>query len=317
MKLFDLVTFKKRLLDSFKIDNSVLELSKVRDHLNNLDRDLDSQYSSAVQTYVQTFNEAIISLQHQQGSLAECLSQIDQHLINITHELFSEGYDTELRASMLNHQCRLTRNSNLPIAGQELALDRIRNYVDWHYPGLELGCRTGAWTQHLVGCDPLYIVDLDQQFLDLAGGQFNELYQQRLRKYIINMLPMINEPNLNMLPQEQFGFIFSWEYFNYLALGTTRYYLYQAFNLLRPGGVMMFSYNDGDTPAGAAYAENRSQSYLPKSHLLKICNEIGFEIVNAETYDNGVLNWLEIRRPGTLSTIKSHQALGEIIRIYP
>jgi hypothetical protein len=216
---------------------------------------------------------------------------------------------------MMNHANRLNRESHMPDAAKNLILDRLRNYTDWHYPGMELGCRTGAWTQYLVGCDPLYIVDLDEQFLDITSKQFNELYQSRLRKYKIKLLPLQNENNLNELPENQFGFIFSWEYFNYLALSTCKYYLAQSFKMLRPGGIMMFSYNDGDTPNGAAYAESGAQSYLPKSHLIRICNELGFEIVNSESYDNGVISWLEIKKPGTLSTIKAHQALGEIMRI--
>ncbi len=315
MKLFDLVTLRKRLLETFTIDDSVHELSKVRDHLQNLDRDLDPKYSQVIQSYIQTFNQSIINIQHDRGSLEGLLAEIDTHISNLTHELFSESYDLELRNSMLNHASRLTRAGNIPEEAKNLIIERLRIYADWHYPGLELGCRSGDWTQYLVGCDPLYIADLDQQFLDLAASQFNELYQQRLRKYLIKLLPLINEPNLTVLPENQFGFIFSWEFFNYLALGTTKYYLEQAIKLLRPGGIMMFSYNDGDTPNGAAYAENRAQSYLPKSHLINICNQIGFEVVNSECYNNGVVNWLEIRRPGTLSTIKSHQTLGEIIRI--
>lgn len=314
MKLFDLVTFKKHLLEAFNIDNSIIELSKVRDRLQQLDRDLDPRYSESLQSYIQTFNDTIIAVQHQKGSMSELVQKIDQHILDISHELFSAGYDSGLRNSMMNHDMRMQREFSLPEAARTLALDRIRNYCDWHYPGLELGCRTGSWTQYLVGCDPLYIVDLDQRFLDTTASQFSELYQARLRKYVINFLPDTNEPNLSILPENQFGFVFSWEFFNYLALETTRYYLEQVFKLLRPGGTMMFSYNDGDTPNGAAYAPY-SQSYLPKSHLVRICNEIGYQVVNAECYDNGVVNWIEIRKPGQLTTIKSHQALGEIIRI--
>lgn len=314
MKLYDLVTFRKRLLEAFNIDNSVAELSKVRDHLQHLDRDLDPRYSEVIQSYIQTFNESIIAIQHQQGSVSELLAKIDQNIVDISHELFSEGYDSDLRNSMMNHTMRLQREFAIPEAARYLAIDRIRTYCDWHYPGLELGCRNGSWTQYLVGCDPLYIADLDQSFLNITAGQFNELYQSRLRPYVIKFLPHTNEPNLNILPENQFGFVFSWEFFNYLALETTRYYLEQIFKLLRPGGSMMFSYNDGDTPNGAAYAPY-SQSYMPKSHLVRICNQIGYQIINSECYDNGVVNWLEIRKPGELSTIKSHQALGEIIRI--
>lgn len=314
MKLFDLVTLRKHLLEAFNIDNSVSELSKVRDRLQQLDRDLDPRYSEVLQSHIQTFNDSIIAIQHQQGSLPELVQKIDQHILDISHDLFSAGYDADLRNSMMNHEMRLTREFQLPEAAQNLVLDRIRAYCDWHYPGLELGCRTGAWTKHLVGSDPLYIVDLDQRFLNITAGQFSELYQARLRQYVVNFLPQPNELNLNILPENQFGFIFSWEFFNYLALETTRYYLEQIFKLLRPGGTMMFSYNDGDTPNGAAYAPY-SQSYMPKSHLVRVCNEIGFQVINSECHDNGVVNWLEIRKPGELSTIKSHQALGEIIRI--
>jgi len=315
MKLHDLVTLKKRLCEYYNIDRSVQELSIVRDHLANLDRDLDTRYSEYLQQNVQTFSDVMIKLQYQHGTLGNLITEIDTHVEHLTHELFSEGYDSELRFSMTNHQVRLSRSGNLPDAARALVIDRIRNYADWHYPGLELGCRTGEWTQHLVASDPLYIVDLDQQFLDITAGQFNELYQQRLRKYVIKMLPLTTEKNLALLPQEQFGFIFSWEYFNYLALGTARYYLEQCACLLRPGGIMLFGYNDGDTPAGAAYAENRAQSYLPKSVLVRTCNEVGLEVINSESFDNGVVNWLEVRRPGTLHTIKTHQALGEIRRL--
>jgi SAM-dependent methyltransferase len=315
MKLYDLVTLKKRLQEVFNIDNSVNELSKIRDQLSNLDRDIDKQYSEFIQIYVSSFNESIIEIQHQYGHLPDLIHKIDEHIAHITHELYSESYDNDLRTSMMNHQVRLSRSSNMPNEARELIKDRLRNYNDWHYPGLELGCRTGEWTQHLVGSDPLYIVDLDQQFLDLTASQFAELYQSRLRKYVIKFLPLVNEPNLNILPTNQFGFIFSWEFFNYIALSTARYYLEQCMQLLRPGGIMMFSYNDGDTPNGAAYAENGAQSYLPKSKLIQICNQLGFQIINEACYDNGVINWLELKKPGELSTIKSHQSLGEIIRL--
>jgi hypothetical protein len=315
MKLHDLVTLKKRLCEYYNIDRSVQELSTVRDHLSNLDRDLDARYSEYLQKNVQTFSDVMIKLQHQHGTLGNLIAEIDTHIEHLTHELFSEGYDSELRFDMTNHQVRLLRSGNLPDAARALVIDRIRNYADWHYPGLELGCRTGEWTQYLVASDPLYIVDLDQKFLDITAEQFNELYQQRLRKYVIKMLPLTTEKNLAILPQEQFGFIFSWEYFNYLALGTARYYLEQCACLLRPGGIMLFGYNDGETPNGAAYAENRAQSYLPKSVLVKTCNEVGLEVINSESFDHGVVNWLEVRRPGTLHTIKTHQALGEIRRL--
>jgi len=314
MKLHDLVRFRQSLCEYYHIDRSVQELTEVRDHLSNMDRDLDPQYSQYVQHNLQVFNDAIIKLQHQHGTVQHFLSTIDQHIQNVTHELFSEAYDSELRFGIMEHESRAARTSTIPQAARELILERIRIYSDWHFPGLELGCHNGEWTEHLVANDPLYLVDLNRRFVDQAAVQFPVQYQNRLRKYVLG-LPKPGDNVLYVLPKEQFGFIFSWDYFNYLSLSTIKSYLEQTYHLLRPGGVMLFSYNDGETPTGAGYAESKAQSYTPRSMLLTICRELGYELVQAESFDSGVVNWIEIRRPGRLETTRSHQTLGEIKHI--
>jgi predicted TPR repeat methyltransferase len=96
-------------------------------------------------------------------------------------------------------------------------------------------------------------------------------------------------------------------------MDTMKLYLQQVMTLLRPGGVFMFSYNDGDTPGGAGMAENLARSYMPKSFLLPMCQSLGFEI-QAEAEHGPAISWMEIRRPGELATIKAHQVMGEILR---
>lgn len=311
MKLYDLVNFRQRLCEYYHIDKSVRELTEVRDHLSNMDRDLDPQYSQYVQQNLQTFNDTIVKLQNQHGTLNQLLITVDRHIENITHELFSEAYDSELRFAIMNHESRAARTSTIPQAARELILERIRIYSNWHFPGLELGCHIGEWTEHLVANDPLYLVDLNRRFVDQAAAQFPVQYQNRLRKYVLG-LPKPGDNVLYALPKEQFGFIFSWDYFNYLSLSTTKSYLEQTYQLLRPGGVMLFSYNDGETPTGAGYAESRSQSYTPRSMLMTICRELGYEFIQAESFDSGVASWIEIRKPGQLETSRAHQTLGEI-----
>jgi SAM-dependent methyltransferase len=91
-------------------------------------------------------------------------------------------------------------------------------------------------------------------------------------------------------------------------------YLKQIFNVLRPGGIFMFSYNNGDTPQGAGMAENFAQSYMPKSMLTVLCESLGYEIADSSSYNTNI-HWLEVRKPGELETIKAHQVLGEIKRV--
>jgi hypothetical protein len=73
----------------------------------------------------------------------------------------------------------------------------------------------------------------------------------------------------------------------------------------------MFSYNDGDTIGGAGMAENFSQSYMPKSMLLPLCESLGFDIADTYYYESNI-SWAEIKKPGELHTVKAHQVLGKI-----
>ena len=307
MKLYDLVKFRQRLHDEYNVDRAVAELTQVVSQLTDLERDLAPAYAEYIQHNITAHTDLIQQIQEQHGTRERFIRELDQHIELVTYELFSGTYDDEINRGMMNHEHRMNRSNSVPENSKDLLINRIRYYSDWHYPGMELGCRTGEMTSYLVTCDPLYIVDLDQSFLKKTSEQFSVLYQSRLRQYTINVIP-----DFSMLPQGLFGFIFSWDYFNYLALPTINIYLRGLLKLLRPGGTLMFTYNDGETPTGAAYAENRWNSYVPRSKLIAMAQQIGFEITHTESFNSGVLNWIELRHPGELQTVKAHQALGEI-----
>lgn len=201
------------------------------------------------------------------------------------------------------------RKLHLPTGIDAYVLQAIDTYINWQYPGLEIGCRDGEWTSRLVGCDPLYITDLHQEFIDSTVGQYSKEYQRRLRPYLIT------DGNFSALPQGQFGFIFSWNYFNYLTLEQAREYLKQCWELMRPGGAMMFSYNNADLPAAAGQADSYYMSWMPKSLLVPICEQLGFVVISSTDFDP--VSWIELKKPGELKLIKAHQVLGEIKFVNP
>jgi SAM-dependent methyltransferase len=189
----------------------------------------------------------------------------------------------------------------------ELALkQRINLYSNWQYPALEIGCRDGEWTKYLVASDPLYIADSFDEFLVSAVQQFPDLYQGRVRKYkIVENCKIVN------LPSNQLGLIFSYNYFNYLSLDSIKQYLHQAMNWLRPGGKIIFTYNNADLPAAAAYAENFFMTYVPKTILQPMAESLGFE--TTFSYDaNPAFSIIEFKKPGQLKSIKLSQTSGEI-----
>ena len=76
----------------------------------------------------------------------------------------------------------------------------------------------------------------------------------------------------------------------------------------------IFTYNNADLPAAAAYAENYFMTYVPESILVPLAESIGFETVflyNCEP----AYSIIELRKSGELRSIKVGQTAGEIKQI--
>ena len=190
---------------------------------------------------------------------------------------------------------------------------RIHQVSDWHFPSLQLGCRNSSYTTELVSSDPLYLCDFDLKYVENVSAQFNDIYNKRLRKYVIS------NHRLDHLPQNQFGFIFSWMFFNFTDIDVIQLYLQEILKTLRPGGILLFSYNNGDMIESAKLFESGLMSFVPKRKLLLVCKNLGYEIVGSSDFVNedkdiSTISWVELKKPGELSTIKRSQAQGLIGR---
>ena len=196
----------------------------------------------------------------------------------------------------------------LPITNEAAASvrSRIGFYTDWRFAGLEIGPGDGAWTQDLVACDPLYLIDYNDECLTTTKNQFSEKYRNRLRCYTNR------GEGLHMLPQDQFGFVFSWNTFNYFSFNQIGDYLKEIWKVLRPGGGCMFSYNNAERPLCAQRAEDHLMSYIPKSILVDMIEGYGFEQIKTQDVDS-TISWVEFRKPGDLMSQRTGQTLGKII----
>jgi SAM-dependent methyltransferase len=306
--LYDLVSLKKALTENINADDVVKSISDLRDRIantkfqvNNISPEHEAYIDQLVSQYDQLIAKAIEPVEQSKVKITE----LSNTITDVAHKLFADSYDFEEYHGgfdSIRNGRRITLNEDV----EQTVKQRIMLHTNWRYPALEIGCRDGEWTQYLVAADPLYIMDSWPEFLESATSQFPAQYQARLRKY-----PLKNH-DLSALPKNQFAFVFSWSHFNYVSLDTITQTLKQLQDIMRPGGIFLFSYNDGDTPEGAGMAENWVQTYIPKSILVPTCQSVGFEI--AQEFNYGNVSWLEIKKPGTLHTIKAHQVLGEIKR---
>ena len=304
MRLSELVDLRERLKRSFNLEPVLESVDTLRLNIGLVNQGVESKYTEMLDGLISEYRDIRQTIQTPTNRVQAIIDEINKDITAKSTHFFLDNYEVELHYENPDN-IRKIRVMYIPAQAQADVESRVGMYSNWKYPGLEIGCRDGEWTKFLVASDPLYMVDEHQEFLDSAIRDYAPEYQRRVRQYVVR------DNDYGRLPQRQFNFIFSWNYFNYKSLDTLKTALKQIYNLLRPGGVFMFSYNNGDLPAGAAYAESYFMSYIPKSMLIPMCRELGFDIVYQADYEPAV-SWLEVRRPGELATVKGHQALGII-----
>lgn len=198
---------------------------------------------------------------------------------------------------------------------RQLLVDTVDTYISSQYPTLQLSPGYGDVTKHILAGTPLYIVDDDQIMLEQFQGEFfNDTMIRRTNFYVMN--DKDDDPLLG-LPKEQIGFCVIIDYFNFKTVDIIRKYLQSLYNIMRAGGVVIFTFNNCDYPKGIDKVDEMYYCYTTESEMQTMCKELGFKIIKlvARDYDerNNGISWLEIKKPGELSTIRAGQGLAQIM----
>jgi len=187
-------------------------------------------------------------------------------------------------------------------------INRIKLYVNWKWPAVEIRPAIGDFTDFLTGCDPLYLVDTDEDLFYQVKKLWTPEYQRRVRYYTIN--ESYKNP-LGSLPQNQIGLILAVNFFNFRPLDLIDSYLRNIFQLLRPGGTALFTYNNCDYPIGVDNFEKSYYCYTPGRQIKDLCAKHGFRILASFDMDNNV-SWLELQKPGNNTSLRGGQSLARI-----
>lgn len=316
MKPSELVKLRNTL-SSITLSDLKHQIDKLDGELSKIDNiPLHYAYKEVLDNFIGLINEIESNIETVEFKLPILIENIDQELSETTEYLLTRGYKIGDGYGSTNTDVKTEREDRVMEMHDETRAEiflKIKKYTDWKFPTLEIGPGDGIWTEHLVAGDPLYIVDVHQEFLDSTLNKFNPVYRNRVRPYLIGAHG-VSDTDLSMLPTNQFGFIFAWDVFDYFQLNYVEKFLKQCFNLLRPGGVMMFSYNNCEIEQCAMYAETGFKSWMPKTLLVNTCLNYGFEIIETANLED-TIHWIEIKKPGELKTVKAHQVLGKIINL--
>lgn len=286
------------------------------------DQDLAQNYAEDFAKADQNFQNLYRENQNILNQINDLVSKIELDIDALANEKYNNN-DTYRNNLSEEHMIQLTASNE---AIDSIIRSNVSRYADFHYPGLQF-CRYFTEKSYqnkdsikhytparilldsMVACDPLYLVNRDLDELTDIIKIYPEAYQRRLRLY----------KDLTTLPQNQFGLILCWDYFNYITADKIEFYLREFIKLLRPGGTVMFSYNECNYPHAIKLVEEGKASWMCDRTIRKLFQEIGFETISFESLpvdnaENTKVSWVEARKPGELRTSKLIQSQGQVLR---
>jgi hypothetical protein len=305
--LSELVKFRNDLAASIEhlqldsaVNEKIAELTKVKKLNPNVD------YTDQIDSYMQEFSQLIDANKQTINKIKNTIVLTTSDIDQLAKTLF----DTDDQRDRFTLD-KVIQLFELDENQTDYITTRIGSYSDFLYPSLLLYPREKKWLMStIVASDPLYLVQHSSIELDNLIEDFSEVYKNRLRCY--------NTNDFSILPQQQFRFVLLWDVLNYVSIDQFDYYLKEMFNLIKPGGSCMLSYNNCDLEGSAKLAELNAASYANARIIKNLSENIGFELIKLEDLPTSDafathISWVELRKPGTLSTVKAHQALAKII----
>ena len=309
MKLSELVAFKNELdklsaMPAHKVAD--LEINKITYLVESFSSTAPLSASFAQNRYniEQAFDQFENKLDQLKQSIKQEIEKAETPYFVESYRLYEQEMANETAADILNRQ------PNILPKTRDFYQHRIVRYTSWKYPAMVLRPGSETYVNHMVDCDPLYLVDEKHELLAPTLDYYNEVYQRRLRTYVINERQDGNI--LTQLPNDQLGLILAYNFFNFRPLEVIRQYLAELYQKLRPGGTLIMTINDCDRDKGVMLVERHFACYTPGRMIIDLAHSFGFE-TEFVWDDGGPSTWVELRRPGELTSLRGGQTLAKIV----
>jgi hypothetical protein len=313
MKLSDLIAYRNHLRETSAISigkHANADLDKIV-HLVETNKIQMSDFLSNIKTQQDTIEknfkdfEAILNQIRLQ--VDELISQQEPAWFVESYRLYEQEMCNETPEYILKRSAAMSTESRIALQ------TRLLNYTDWQHAGMIIRPALETFVFDMVSFDPLYIVDEKYDLLEPAILKFPAQYQRRLRPYVINERQA--DPMLIKIPDAQFGMCLVYNLFNFRPLEVIKRYLIEIYQKLKPGGVLIMTFNDCDREKAVMLVESSFACYTPGEMVKNLAQSLGYEILYS-WHDGGPSTWLELRKPGTLTTLKGGQSFAKIIA-YP
>jgi len=310
MKLSDIVA-RLNLLDSLDVASECATATGTLSHITHVVTEHAKPYQTNSDDIIKTYNElssniakfsAQIELLKQ--NLRSDIAQQEQEYLADSLHVYQEEMIHDTTDGILNRRMRIDDEDDIVLR------TRLKNLTDWRLPGMIIRPGVENYIEDMVPLDPLYVVDHDSELMRPAISKFTPEYQRRLREYVIN--DWADGPVLDKLPNNQFGTIFAYHYFNHKPMPIICKFLTEFYEKLRPGGAVLMTYNNCDRAHGVIRSEHIWMLYTPRRLIEQHAIETGFELINAHD-GKGDVSWLEFRKPGDIVSLRGGQTLAKVL----
>jgi len=310
MKLSKLVAYLN-LLDSLDVRSECVTAVGKINHIRHTVAEHADQFEGISKLIDSTYSDISYSIDKFADQVENLKQTLKQQIAIGEHEYLEKSMHIYLEEHW--------RDSANAIFARRMGIDseddlrlrtHLRNITDWRLPGMILRPGLENYIEDMVPLDPLYVVDHKSELMQPAIEKFTPAYQRRLREYVIN--DWAPGPILHQLPNNQFGAIFAYNYFNHKPVPIICKFLDEFFEKLRPGGVVIMTYNNCDLAYGVIRAEHAWMMYTPRRMIEAHAVALGFEL--REAYDGqGDVSWFEFKKPGDLSSLRGGQTLAKVV----
>lgn len=309
MKLSELVNFKNELdkLSSVSAQTSAnQELDKITHLVESFELTQSDvgQFHNNQQTINLAFSEFENSVNDLKAKIVQQIEQDERSYFQESYRLYDQEMIHETADYILQRRMFISKESIEQIRA------RLIRYSSWQHPAVILRPAQEDFVENMVMFDPLYLVDQDHDLLIPSMNRFNDEYQRRLRPYVID--ERTNNPVLHKIPDRQFGIVLAYNYFNFKPLELIKQYLGEIYQKLKPGGSLLLTFNDCDRDKAVRLVEQHFACYTPGRLVKELATTVGYQIV-FEFHDNGPWTWLELTKPGELTSLRGGQTLAKIM----
>jgi len=314
MKLSDLL-LQKRTIDAWNVTPELLELSnklsQIRDNIDKfgagehlVEADL---VSNDIDDILNDVTSLVEHINETQATAHDLMQELAKEPLGDSYDMYDESKNWFNQEQA--QKCRdLDQFADDSVAAHKFNT-LIRKFSSWQYPTLYVRPNSLRFFDAMKATSILYVAeqcDITNWLKEnLEDGLYNEI---RFKAIDENKEQFLT----NSIPSGQVGLIVMEHFMHFKPLDVIKQYLTESFELLKPGGHLMFTYNNCDLPAGARLFESGNYCFTPGAMLEKICECYDFKIIDAVATDS--VSWLALKKPGELTSIKSGKTVGEIKR---